>query len=210
MRYWEISIQIRSSYNGQEWPDPDEKNAYQEETRRLFAENGWTVEIDKKDCVCDTVRKGQQELYLHPSAFIGVVSEEGAQEVERLLEGAVTLRFEGIRRFREYFDLSDEDYWARLVSQREEIEAAILERYRTKRNNLYITEGQASKIAAQFSVHRLCDKDGHHNFANLYVGQLTDEMLADGRLVIAQTRHGLGIRTATKRDKRPSKIYKGE
>lgn len=204
MRYWETSIQIRSSYTGQDWPGPDEKNAYLEETRRLFAGDGWTVEIDRRNCVCDTVRKGQQELYLHPSAFIGVVSEEGEQEVERLLDSAITLRFQGIRRFREYFDLSDEDYRARLVSQRGEIEAAILERYRTKRSNLYITEGQASKIAAQFTVHRLCDKNGRRNLANLYVGELMDEMLEDGRLVTAQTRHGLGVRTATTRDKPPA------
>lgn len=204
MRYWETSIQIRSSYTGQDWPSPAEKNAYLEETRRLFVGDGWTVEIGRQDCVCDTVRKGQQELYLHPSAFIGVVSEEGAREIERLLDGATTIRFQGIRRFREYFDLSDEDYRTRLVSQRGEIEAAILERYRTKRSNLYITEGQASKIAAQFTVHRLCDKDGRRNLANLYVGQLMNEMLKDGRLVTAQTRHGLGVRTATKRDKPPA------
>lgn len=204
MRYWETSIQIRSRYTGQEWPTSEEKNAYVEETRRLFAGDGWTVEIDEHDCVSDTVRKEKQELYLHPSAFIGVVSEEGAREVEKLLDGAVTLQFQGTCRYREYFDLSDEDYWARLVSQREEIEAAILARYRTKRCNLYITEGQASQIAAKFTVNRLCDKDGRRNKANLYVGQLIDGMLADGRLVTAQTRHGLGVRTATKRDQRPA------
>ena len=43
---------------------------------------------------------------------------------------------------------------------------------------------------------RLCDKDGKNNLANRYVGELVERLIREGRLVTAETRNGLGIRTA--------------
>ena len=49
----------------------------------------------------------------------------------------------------------------------------------------------------QFSVHRLCDKDGKNNLANRYVGELVEQLIQEGKLVTAETKNGRGIRTAT-------------
>lgn len=203
--YHQVYFRISSSYNYKTgWRTCDDNASFRQETRRIFSNAGWTLEVDDRECVCDTVRKDCQELYLHPMNFSGVVSDTEIPQIEAILAGAETFRHRDTDLYEEYFDLNDEEYWSRLESQRQEIETAILERYRTKRSNLYIAEGQAQAIAVKFTVNRLCDKLGYHNKANLYVGQLIEEMIADGRLVTAKTRHGLGVRTATKRDVRPA------
>ena len=66
---------------------------------------------------------------------------------------------------------------------------------KTKRKNLYVTGPAERSIVKQFSVHRLCDKDGKNNLANRYVGELVEQLIRDGRLVTAETKNGLGIRT---------------
>ena len=52
-------------------------------------------------------------------------------------------------------------------------------------------------VAQKFSIHRLCDKEGKHNLANRFVGELMEQLVQDGLLVTTKTRNGLGVRTAT-------------
>ena len=94
-------------------------------------------------------------------------------------------------------DITDEEYLAQLETKREEITHEILERCRTKRKNLYITGPVALNVAQKFSVHRLCDKEGKHNLANRFVGELMEQLVQDGLLVTTKTRNGPGVRTAT-------------
>ena len=89
------------------------------------------------------------------------------------------------------------EYLAQLETKREEITHEILERCRTKRKNLYITGPVALNVAQKFSVHRLCDKEGKHNLANRFVGELMEQLVQDGLLVTRKTRNGPGVRTAT-------------
>ena len=96
-----------------------------------------------------------------------------------------------------YWDITDEEYLAQLETKREEITHEILERCRTKRKNLYITGPVALNVAQKFSVHRLCDKEGKHNLANRFVGELMEQLVQDGLLVTTKTRNGPGVRTAT-------------
>ena len=74
---------------------------------------------------------------------------------------------------------------------------AILERCRTKRKILYITGPVVLNVAQNFSVHRLCDKEGNHDLANRFVEEMVGQLIQDGLLVTAKTRNGPGIRTAT-------------
>lgn len=205
MGYRKVYFRIRSKYAyGSGWAgDAEADNAFREESRRLFQEGGWTIQPGRADRgECDIAVKGQQDLYLHPMNFSGVVSEDEIPEIEAMLERASTFRCDGTDRYEEYLDLSDEEYWALLESRKDEIVAAILERYKTKRKNMYKVGEAAMGIANQFTVHRLYDKEGDHNKANLYVGQLMEELIADGRLLTARTKHGTGIRTATEKERR--------
>ena len=202
MGYKEVYFRIRSQYEGYRgFPNEQAEIDFKEESRRLFRAAGWTVHAEPLHSgVSDTVSKGQQKLYLHPMSFSGVILEEAIAQLEDLFTQAETFQCYAVDRYKEYVVLSDEDYWALLESRREEIVSAILERYRTKRKNLFITGVTGMDIAKQFSVNRVNDKFGHRNKANLFVSSLVVQLIAEGRLVTADTKNGQGVRTATKEE----------
>lgn len=97
----------------------------------MFKELGWDVHKEKMGGIDKAVRN-PQELYLHPDCFSGVVDEAGIQSLQEHLAKAQTFRCYAVDRCEEYADMSDTEYRAALEARREEITAAILERYRTK------------------------------------------------------------------------------
>lgn len=202
MGYRQVYFRIRSQYEGyRSFPNEQAEINFKEESRRLFQDAGWTLHAEPLHSgVSDTVTNGQQELYLHPMNFSGVVLEEEIPQLEALLSQAKTFHCYAVDRYAEYLDLDDEEYWALLESRREEIETAVMDQYRTKRKNLFITGVTGLDIAEKFSVKRVCDKNGRKNKAYLFVRGLIEQLIKEGRLVTADTKRGLGIRTATKEE----------
>ena len=198
MEYQSTYFRIRSQYQFDSgWPDEGAERAFREESRALFQSAGWELHPARADSRSSgTVTKGQQELYLHPMNFSGVIRTDEIPRLQALLEGAQTFQCEGVDCYERYWELTDEEYMAQLEARREEIIEAILERYQTKRKNLYVTGPAEQSIVKQFSVHRLCDKDGKNDLANRYVGELVEQLIQEGQLVTAETRNGRGIRTA--------------
>ena len=144
--------------------------------------------------------KDRQDLYLHPFNFSGVMDEASIQPLQEQLSKGKTFRCYAVDCYEEYADLSDEEYRAALDAKREEITAFILEQCRTKRTNLYITAPVALHFAEHFEICRLCDRERHNAVGNLFMTELIDQLLQEGRLVSAETTHGAGIRTATARE----------
>ena len=173
------------------------KGAYQEESRRIFQDLGWTLHTGSNGA-CDTVTKGHQDLYLHPLSFSGVLDETNIQPLLEQLSKAQAFQCYHFDCYEEYLDMSDEEYHAALEAKRGEITDFILEQCRTKRSNLYITDPVAIIVAEQFEVCRLCDKD--NGVGKRFVAELMAQLLQEGRLVAAETTHGEGIRTATAKE----------
>ena len=198
MAYREIGISICSAYS-QGWPDDASRLAFRTETRKLFRDAGWQVEETPLDSGhCDTVRNGKDALYLHPDLFSGVMQEEHIPELQRLLSSAATFRVLGIDLHMECFDLTDEECRQRLEEQAGQIDNAILETCKTKRKNLFRTGPIAERIGRQFTVRRLMDWEQSGPYiAEGYVGERIEQLIADGRLITAQTRYGQWLRTAT-------------
>lgn len=198
MVYREIGISIRSAYS-QGWSDDASQLEFRTETRKLFRDAGWQVEETPLDSGhCDTVRNGKDALYLHPDLFSGVMQEEHIPELQRLLSSAATFRVLGIDLHMECFDLTDEECRQRLEEQAGQIDNAILETCKTKRKNLFRTGPIAERIGRQFTVRRLMDWEQSGPYiAEGYVGERIEQLIADGRLITAQTRYGQGLRTAT-------------
>ena len=158
--------------------------------------------------------KDQQDLYLHPSSFSGVIDEANIEALQEQLVQARTFHCYHVDRYEEYQDLSDESYRAELEAKRDEITGYILEKCRTKRSNLYIVDPVAVHVAEHFEVCRLCDKDRHNKIGNQFVAELMDELLQKGWLVAAETSQGKGIRTATSKERgisrQPAAQVKGQ
>lgn len=206
MAYREVYFRIDSAYQGNYgWTSAKDKVAFKEETRRLFQDAGWTLHVGERDCVCDTVTKGLQNLYLHPMNFSGVILENEIPAIEVLLAKATTIRWQATDRMAIYYEMTDDEYLKYLESRRDEIITAILEHCKTKRSNLYHVGDFTLGIADRFSVHRLCDVDGHRNRAYKYVSELVDQLINEGQLITANTKKGPGIRTATAKERKSRK-----
>ena len=199
MAYRMVYLRIRSGGYNFGWVSDADQAAFKEESRRLFQELGWMLHAGSNG-VCDTVTKGDQDLYLHPLSFSGVLDEANIQPLLEHLSKAKTFQCYHLDRYEEYLDMSDEEYRTALEARRGEITAFILEQCRTKRSNLYITDPVAVIVAEQFEVCRLCDKDRNNGVGKRFVTELMAQLLQEGRLVSAETDQGEGIRTATAKE----------
>lgn len=157
MAYRKVYFRIHTEGYVSGWSSDSDKAAFKEESRRLFKSLGWTLTLGHNRC-CDTVTKGQQDLYLHPSSFSGVLDEDNIQSLQEQLSKAQTFRCYHTDRYEEYRDLSDEGYRAELEAKRDEITEYILKKCRTTRRNLYIVAPVAVHVAEHFEIRRLGDR----------------------------------------------------
>lgn len=205
MAYRMVYLRIRcycynSGYGkGSGWTSDTDAAAFEEESRRLFQELGWDIHPGRNG-VCDSVTKGHQDLYLHPTSFSGVLDEANIQPLQEQLSKARTFNCYHCDCYEEYLDMSDEEYRAELEAKRGEITDFILEQCKTKRSNQYITDPVAVIVAEQFEVCRLCDRDRDNGVGKRFVADLMSQLLREGRLVAAETDYGEGIRTATAKE----------
>lgn len=201
MAYRMTYLRVNSHGYASRWQTEAEKAAFKEESRRLFQDLGWQLHAGRNG-VCDTVTKDSQDLYLHPTSFSGVMAEANIQPLQERLSTAHTFHCYAVDCYEEYMGWSDEEYRAALEAKRGEISSFILEQCRTKRSNLYITGSVADCIAQKFEIRRLCDRDRHNGVGRQFSAELVSQLVQDGRLVIAATTHGEGIRTATEKELR--------
>jgi len=201
MAYRMVYLRVHTNGYVSGWSNETDKAMFNEESRRLFHQLGWTLHAGANG-VCDTVTKDWQDLYLHPTSFSGVLDENNIQSLKEQLLTAQTFQCYAVDYYEEYQDLSDEEYRAALESKRDGITAFILEQCRTKRTNLYITSPVAVYCAEHFEIRRLCDRDRRNAVGNRFMSELIDQLLQEGRLVSAETDCGVGIRTATEKELR--------
>ena len=195
--YRDIHFSIQGDYEwGRGYSSDAAADVFHEEAARLFAEAGWQIQTGNRSGICDTAVRGKEELYLHPMQFSGIILESSVPEIERILKQSQSFRYCGIYRGQEYVEMGDAEYREHLESRRGEIEAAILEHFKTKRKNLFRVGDHSEAIARPFLIHRMetresCGKD----LSVLYVRERIEEMVADGRLTESPTRCGRGLRT---------------
>lgn len=89
IEYREVYFRIRSSYRYDSgWPDKGVEHAFRDETRTLFQSAGWELHPAREDSSSsDIVTKGQQDLYLHPMNFSGVIQTDEIPGSRRSLRG---------------------------------------------------------------------------------------------------------------------------
>lgn len=199
--YQKTYFYINSAYRyGTGFPSDDAKTTFRQETADLFKRLGWRIKPGNDHGVCDSALKEKQELYLHPMEFSGIILAEEIPEIENALRDARSFHLRETRCFDRYEDMSDEAYAAHLDEHRKEMIQAILSAYTTKRRNLFVPGDISEQIGKRFRVLRLASEDESGDMAYDRVKQLVEEMIADGRLIAAQTRHGKGVRTALPAD----------
>ena len=185
---------------------------FKEQITKLFLNDGWKIE-DKKYSTsnsCNTVIKDKQSLYLHPQSLSGVILEKNILYIENLLSNSDLFKFERVDIYEDIYDLSDNDYLELLKSNQSEIEKEILEAYKTKRKNLYITDtwNPLQNILKNYKVERLkkymgiSSSDIDYKFMN----ELFESLAIQNKIVSAECKNGLGYRTINKAEQKELKI----
>ena len=91
MAYRMIYLRINSRGYSSGWTSDAERDAFKLESRRLFQDMGWALR-EGRNGTCDTVTQGQQDLYLHPASFSGVLDEDSIPSLQEHLLTAQTFR----------------------------------------------------------------------------------------------------------------------
>ena len=172
-------------------------NTFHTEAADLFSEVGWQIQQgDSSRGICDTAVRNLESLYLHPMQFSGIILESSIPEIQGIIKKGQSFRYGGIYQGEKYIEMSDEAYRKYLESRRGEIQTAILERFKTKRRNLFRTGDHSDAIARPFMLCRMeARENSGKDLSVLYVRELIEEMVADGRLTESPTRYGRGLRT---------------
>lgn len=102
MAYRQVYFRIRTDCYSSGWTSDADRIAFEKESRRLFQELGWAVTFGHNGS-CDTAAKDQQDLYLHPSSFSGVIDEASIQPLQEQLSNARTFRCYHVDRYEESF-----------------------------------------------------------------------------------------------------------
>jgi len=203
--YFRINTPSYYKPNGVGFKTPEDSNKFHTETLNIFLNDNWTVKESKykSNGGCARVVKDKQELYLHPQSLSGVVLEDNIPYIEQLLSNNDLFKFERIDIYDDVFDITDEEYLNILKSKRNEIELDILEVYKTKRKNLYITGdiNQNNKVLDKYRIKRLSHYTGVYSSSNIdwqYIVDVFESLISEKRIVTAQTRSGIGYRTDKK------------
>ena len=189
-----------NGYNGSGWTDETFAKRFEDEIVGLFQSDGWewiNSGERARSGICPKVKKGMQELYLHPQATSGIVLADNIPHVESLLGTARAFRHYRTNIYEDYVLMSDEEYLRRLGDQREAIVRDVLERFCTKRRNLYITGfNLLDSINEKYRIKRVGKQSQYCDLEASFISNIFNELLTKGLIVTADTRNGTGYRTA--------------
>lgn len=187
----------------------EDREQFFNNVKEIFLNDGWEKKIKKYESAssCPTVIKNKQELYLHPQEFTGIVLEENIKHIEKLISNSNLFEYKHVDIYEDVFDISDEEYTEILKSKQSEIEKDILEIFKTKRKNLYITSrwNVGEKILSKYRIKRLKQSLGTITSDNLdycFIQNVIDELVAQNKIVTAKCKNGTGYRTINKTEQK--------
>lgn len=206
--YFRINTPVYyKSGHGVGYENQEDKELFRENIKNIFLNDNWEIKIQKYSSGCDSVVKDKQELYLHPQEVTGVILEENISYIENLLSNSKVFSFNKTDIYDTIFDITDEEYLTILEAKKSEIENDLLEIYKTKRSNLYITDSSPiSQVMNKYSIKRLSHYKGMSTNAVdwKYVADLFENLVSENRILSAKTKHGEGYRTKTEKEKKKS------
>jgi len=190
----------RNGYSGSGWTNETYAKRFKDEIVGLFQSDGWEwINSGERDDsgFCPEVKKDMQELYLHPQAISGVVLADNIPHIESLLGTARSFRHYHTDIYEDYVLMTDEEYRGHLEEQREAIVEDVLEQFRTKRRDLYITGfNLLDNINAKYRIKRVGKQSQHYDLGASFISDIFNKLLAKGLIVTANTRKGTGFRAA--------------
>ena len=213
-KYVHVYYRIDSEYkygevysHGPHFPSEESKKAFYNEVIGILESHGWTTH-EPSFSHCSHIGQGNQELYLHPQSFSGVVEIYNVNLIESWLKQGKTFECYHVDVYEDIYDISDEEYMAWLTENSAEIKESLLEAFKTKRSNLYIPsynyDSLQHKVDTQYKLERLPGQK--KNFEKIFVNKCFLELVEAGEIIKGNTKSGTAYRTATKKDKKEAKV----
>lgn len=203
MDYKNVYFRIEAGYRWGEGMDDIKKAAFYTEVKTLFESAGWCVVSHEHNGSCPVVQKDLSSLYCHPMEISGVIAINLIDEVKGLLGNGLTFNHYNTDEYDTIIEMSDDEYRAYLDGNRKAIRRDIIDAFKTKRSNLYISQSNANAIfnavCRKWHIHRIQSgrnwRDANIIEAEL-IYRLFQELLEEEHIVEGAIKSGTGYRTA--------------
>lgn len=159
-----------------------ESMAFFADCERVFRIGGWKIEHGY-------AVNGKSSLYLHPQQFLGTIHEELVDVVPELIAQAALFQFQqnGKRIIEEIYDITAEQQREYIAAKRPEIEAELLNVFRTSQRKLYHDPGGLLwwnielPIGRKYGLPALDDQV--NNTAGHYVSEVFTSLIVSGQII---------------------------
>lgn len=200
--YKHVYFRLNSGYEWGKGMDQDKTEKFYSDILALFEADGWTIKEPYHQGSGATVANGNSSLYIHPQAVSGYVTEELIPAVSTALEHGCTFQHYATDIYDTAYNWTAQQYREYLNSKRGDINAALLEVFKTPRRNLYKFDYNALPVViSKFHVQRLDGQNGH------CTGDITEQVIREmftalvnaGKIDKGETSRGTAYRTAPQR-----------
>ena len=169
------------------------------EVAGILAGCGFEIEKSKVSRGCPTAKRGAESLYCHPHHLSGYVLAETVEEVRAALEGAKNFTLGRVDQNHKALNYTEEEYAQELAAMKESLAEKILQRFTTKRRNLYLYRYELDKVDSGLPHFRtgVIGATGLEQMERRVIEDLFASMVEDGRIVAAAKGNATIYRTAS-------------
>lgn len=181
-----------------EWESEDQRAIFFDSIRRVL--ESFNIPEETFSHIREKELPPMECLYIHPADISGTLRKGYVEKIAEALNELDGVKVRWVDLYNDISPMTNAEYKEVLDGQRDRIERELLEVFKTKRRNLYITSGGVDKVAAKYELVRRDHKSGRDYFVIGYVQDVLSELVNAGKIIAAETKNGTGYRTATAKD----------
>jgi len=184
------------------YDEANSKSNFNEEVKELFSKIGFEIDEPKFSGSCQRGYRNVESLYFHPQHFSGYVNKTSISEIENVIRQAESFKLRFTDTYEEVLNYTKEEFLQELNNRRNIMIKSILERFKTKRRNLYISEEEKYNIKSGISYFKSSVVGGSplERAEREFKEDLFNNLLAEGKLIQAETKLGISYRAITDKD----------
>lgn len=145
---------------------------------------------------------GMEHLHVHPQNISGVIAKNRIKAVAEALNACSGFSVRWVDVYEDIADMTNEAFIERLNEHKGEIEADLLECFKTKRRNLYIVSNYwnspVEKLSNKYTIRRRTSESGVDEVCMGFIKSVFDSLVEQRKIVSAKTKNGIGYRAAKK------------
>ena len=200
--YKHVYFRLNSGYDWGKGMDQAKTENFYSDILALFEAEGWTIKEPYHQGSGATVANGNSSLYIHPQSASGYVTEDLIPAVSAALEHGCTFEHYATDIYETAYNWTAQQYREYLNSKRGDINAALLEAFKTPRRNLYKFDYNALPVVIdKFHVQRLDGQNGRctGDITEQVIREMFTALVNTGRIDKGETKNGAAYRTAPRR-----------